>query len=235
MAEVLNRVIEKAIRGSAPAQINVPRDYWTQVIDIDLPPIVRFERQGGGKEAIEKAAKLLSDSKFPVILSGAGVVIGDAIEDGDSFLENAMIKAKHGAKESKIYTIADDSGIEVDALDGRPGVYSARYGGTNLSDEDRVQLLLRELVDVPTEKRTCRYRVMLVLARPDGSEILSEGKCEGSIAHKPIGLNGFGYDPLFYIPSQKCTSAELDPKIKNSLSHRGQALNKFIKCWNNLP
>jgi len=81
MAEVLNRVIEKAVRGSAPAQINVPRDYWTQVIDIDLPPIVRFERQGGGKEAIEKAAKLLSDSKFPVILSGAGVVIGDAIED----------------------------------------------------------------------------------------------------------------------------------------------------------
>ena len=81
MAEVLNRVIEKAFRGSAPAQINVPRDYWTQVIDIDLPPIVRFEKQGGGNESIDKAAKLLSDAKFPVILSGAGVVIGNAIED----------------------------------------------------------------------------------------------------------------------------------------------------------
>ena len=81
MAEVLNRVIEKAIRGSAPAQINVPRDYWTQVIDIDLPPIVRFERQAGGTDAIDKAAKLLSDAKFPVILSGAGVVIGGAIND----------------------------------------------------------------------------------------------------------------------------------------------------------
>ena len=81
MAEVLNRVIEKAIRGSAPAQINVPRDYWTQVIDIEIPPIVRFERQGGGKDAIERAAKLLSNAKFPVILSGAGVVIGDAIDD----------------------------------------------------------------------------------------------------------------------------------------------------------
>ena len=155
--------------------------------------------------------------------------ITEPIEDGLTFIENALIKARNGANKSGIYTIADDSGIEVDALDGRPGVYSARYGGTNLSDEDRVQLLLRELVDVPTEKRTCRYRVILVLARPDGSEILSEGKCEGSIAHKPIGLNGFGYDPIFLVDNSQVSMAELSPEQKDLISHRGMATKKMIQ------
>ena len=164
------------------------------------------------------------------ILTPASIGVNlDVEESGNTFEQNARLKAHAFAKATGIDSLADDSGIEVDALDGRPGVYSARYGGTNLSDEDRVQLLLRELVDVPTEKRTCRYRVILVLARPDGSEILSEGKCEGSIAHKPIGLNGFGYDPIFLVDNSQVSMAELSPEQKDLISHRGMATKKMIQ------
>ena len=152
----------------------------------------------------------------------AGIEV-DVEETGDTFEENARLKARAFCAASGLPSLADDSGIEVDALDGRPGVRSARYGGDGLDDAGRAQLLLSELADVPEEQRTCRYRVVLILARPDGTEDVAQGSCEGQAAFAPAGANGFGYDPIFYVPRFGKTMAELDPADKDALSHRGQA------------
>ena len=138
------------------------------------------------------------------------------------------------AEASELIALADDSGIEVDALEGRPGIYSARYGGPSISDRDRMLLLLQEMGPVPWERRYCRYVASLVLAWPDGHHLAVEGYCDGLVASKPEGANGFGYDPIFYISSHQCTSAELSPRIKNSLSHRGQALMQLLDKLNGI-
>ena len=153
----------------------------------------------------------------------------DVEETGETFEENARLKARAFCAASGLPALADDSGIEVDALGGRPGVRSARYGGDGLDDAGRVQLLLSELAGVPEERRACRYRVVLVLARPDGAEEAVGGDCEGRAAFAPIGENGFGYDPIFYVPRFGRTMAQMDPAEKDAVSHRGQAARRMAE------
>ena len=157
----------------------------------------------------------------------------DVDETGETFEANARLKAHAFAAASGLPSLADDSGIEVDALDGRPGVYSARYGGEGLDDEGRVQLLLREMDGVPDAKRTARYRVVLVLADPSGDEQATEGRCEGRVGYAPSGANGFGYDPVFFVPAFGKTIAELDPAQKDAISHRGEAARAMadVLAW----
>lgn len=147
-------------------------------------------------------------------------------ESGESFQENARLKAMAVARASGYTAIADDSGLEVDALGGRPGVLSARYGGPGASDADRNALLLQELGTTPETLRTARFRCVIAVAEPDGTVQFAEGVCEGRITHAPRGLHGFGYDPIFEIPSLAQSFAEIDPEVKNQLSHRALALRK---------
>ncbi|MES9828274.1 MAG: RdgB/HAM1 family non-canonical purine NTP pyrophosphatase [Candidatus Thiodiazotropha sp.] len=156
--------------------------------------------------------------------------IPDAIEDGLSFVENAIKKARHAASLSGLPAIADDSGIEVDALNGAPGIYSARFAGPGSTDEANLQKLLDHLKDIPEEQRRARFQCLLVYMRhaEDPTPIICQGTWEGRILHQPRGENGFGYDPIFYVPTHDCSSAELAPEVKNSLSHRGQALKILL-------
>lgn len=156
--------------------------------------------------------------------------ISEIAETGTTFVENAIIKARHAAQHAGMPALADDSGIEVDALQGAPGVYSARYAGSNADDVANNTKLLNELVDVPDADRTARFQCVLVYMRhaKDPMPLICEGTWEGSILHETKGPNGFGYDPLFYVPTHQCSSAELDPAEKNRISHRAQALKKLI-------
>ena len=145
-------------------------------------------------------------------------------EGGESFQENAGLKAAEVARASGQLALADDSGLEVDALGGRPGVISARFGGPQASDADRNGLLLEMLRGVPTERRTARFRCVVAVAGPQGPTRFAEGICEGRIAMAARGMRGFGYDPIFEIPSLGKTFAELEPEVKNRLSHRAKAM-----------
>jgi len=152
--------------------------------------------------------------------------IESADETGTTFLENALIKARHAARKAKLPAISDDSGIEVDALDGRPGVYSARFAGENASDHDNLRKLLMELHDVPAEFRQARYHCVIVFVRDanDRDPIVAHGTWEGQVGTEPRGTGGFGYDPIFVPAGMHDTAAQLPPEKKNELSHRAQAL-----------
>ncbi|MDJ0805390.1 MAG: XTP/dITP diphosphatase [Gammaproteobacteria bacterium] len=156
--------------------------------------------------------------------------IPDAIEDGLSFVENAIKKARHATELSGLPAIADDSGLEVDALQGAPGIYSARYAGEGASDQANLEKLLDALRDTPDERRSARFQCLLVYMRhaQDPTPIICQGTWEGGILREPVGENGFGYDPVFYVPSHDCSSAQLPSTVKNQLSHRGQALQKLL-------
>jgi XTP/dITP diphosphohydrolase len=145
-------------------------------------------------------------------------------ETGSTFAENARLKATAYARASGLLTLADDSGLEVDALGGEPGTRSARYAGQGASDEDRYRLLLSKLEGVPWDRRTARFRCVIALARPQGEVRTAEGTCEGGIAFEPRGEHGFGYDPVFYMAEHGQTMAELEPEIKNRISHRARAV-----------
>lgn len=152
----------------------------------------------------------------------------DVIEDGATFEHNACKKAREIAQATGLLVLADDSGLEVDALGGRPGVRSARYAGPGCSDDDNNELLVHELHDVPAAERTARYRVVLALAQPDDERVLTESAaCEGRIRLEPKGENGFGYDPYFEPAGYACTMAELSPEEKNRVSHRAKAAKKM--------
>lgn len=144
-------------------------------------------------------------------------------ETGQSFEENAVLKAKAYTQASNLITIADDSGLEVDALGGEPGILSARYAGKGASDEDRMTLLLSKLADVPWERRQARFRCVIAIASPDGEMVLCKAECTGMIAFEPKGEHGFGYDPIFYLPELGKTMAELTTDEKNRISHRAIA------------
>ena len=144
-------------------------------------------------------------------------------ETGSTFAENARLKATAYARVSGLLTLADDSGLEVDALGGEPGTRSARYAGQGASDEDRYRLLLSKLEGVPWERRTARFRCVIALATPQGEIHTAEGSCEGVIAFEPKGQHGFGYDPVFYMSEYGQTMAELEPGVKNRISHRARA------------
>ena len=149
-------------------------------------------------------------------------------EDGDSYVQNARIKALAYVQASQLPTLADDSGLEVDALKGAPGLHSARYAGGNANDADRYRLLLQELADIPWSKRTARFRCVLILALPTGHTYTTEATCEGIIAFEPAGKQGFGYDPIFYLPEHGQTMAQLPPAVKNHISHRARAVQEML-------
>ena len=153
-------------------------------------------------------------------------------ENGISFSENALTKAKSYCESSQMISISDDSGLEIDALDGNPGIYSARYGGIKLNDEDRVKLILKEMSEVPKEKRQARFRCAIALAWPSGKILIREGTLEGIIEFTPKGCNGFGYDPILYLPKYNKTVAQLDSKQKNNISHRATAAKKILQHLN---
>lgn len=158
----------------------------------------------------------------------AGITV-DAEESGSTFEENALIKATGVWKATGGIVLADDSGLEVDFLGGAPGVYSARYAGHGATDSDRNDKLLDALSGVPADKRTARFVCAAAVVLPDGDNIVVRGVCDGIIAFKPKGANGFGYDPLFYVPEYGLTIAQMDAGLKNKISHRGNALRKIAE------
>ena len=155
--------------------------------------------------------------------------VPEVAETGTTFVENAIIKARHAATITGLPALADDSGIEVDALDGAPGVYSARFSGEGANDDANNALLVQKLREVPANERSARYRAVIVLLRhaADPSPLICEGSWEGMIQLEPAGSGGFGYDPYFYLPDFDCTSAELSAEEKNRLSHRGAAMSEL--------
>lgn len=158
----------------------------------------------------------------------AGLTLSDVEETGTTFLENAVLKAESGCRESGMPCIADDSGLSVDFLGGEPGVYSARYSGEHGNDEANIQKLLKNLENVPEEKRTARFVCAVCVCFPDGRRFTVDGVCEGKIGFEKHGNNGFGYDPVFMVG--KKSFAELSAEEKDKISHRGNALRKLTKA-----
>ena len=154
--------------------------------------------------------------------------IPEAVEDGLSFVENALIKARHAARLTGLPSLADDSGLAVDALDGAPGIYSARYAG-DAGDVANYEKLLEAMHEVPDEQRGAHFYCAMVLVHhaADPAPLIAIGRWDGSITREPSGEGGFGYDPVFRVPEMECTSAELSPEVKNRMSHRGIALRKL--------
>jgi len=155
-------------------------------------------------------------------------------ETGESYRENAGLKASFLASKTNRITVADDSGLEVDALDGKPGIHSARFIDEKFSDEERNRALLELLKEIPPSKRTARFRCIIAIAKPKGDIVFCEGVCEGVISEVVRGGKGFGYDPVFYVPGHRKTFAEMDMLLKNRLSHRGMALQKAKKVLEEL-
>lgn len=155
-------------------------------------------------------------------------------EDGKSFLENALKKARFYSRYFSQPVLADDSGLEVDALKGAPGIFSARYGGPKASDKKNREKLLKEMDGIPVTKRGAQFKCVLAMAFPDGREIVTEGSCRGRIGFKEAGRRGFGYDPIFFLPRYGKTMAELTLEEKNRISHRGKALRKLRKSLERL-
>lgn len=180
---------------------------------------------------VREINQLLADQQTQVVPQKE-FGIEDIEETGFTFVENAILKARNAAKESGLPAIADDSGLEVDALKGAPGIYSARFAGPGCNDQDNNIKLLESLKDIPEQERTARFQCIMVYMRhgEDPTPIICQGTWEGRILLAPSGENGFGYDPLFFVPDQNCSSAELPPETKNQLSHRGKALRKLLSA-----
>jgi XTP/dITP diphosphohydrolase len=179
----------------------------------------------GNAGKLREIAALLDDLGYQ-LHAQSEFGVDEVAETGTTFVENAIIKARHAAQQTGLPALADDSGIEVDALDGAPGVYSARFAGAGASDAANNALLVEKLQPVPAAERGARYRAVIVLMRhaADPSPLICEGSWEGMIQLQPAGDGGFGYDPYFFLPELGCTSAQLCAAEKNRLSHRGQAL-----------
>ncbi|MBY8150119.1 XTP/dITP diphosphatase [Vibrio fluvialis] len=185
----------------------------------------------GNQGKVREMADLLADFGFDVVAQSE-FNVSEVAETGTTFIENAIIKARHAAKETGLPAIADDSGLEVDYLGGAPGVYSARYAGEDASDQQNLEKLLDAMKDVPEAQRSARFHCVLVLMRHenDPTPLVCHGKWEGRILTQAQGSNGFGYDPIFFVPEENCASAQLEPMRKKQLSHRGQALKKLFQA-----
>ena len=183
----------------------------------------------GNQGKVREMADVLSDFGFNVVAQSE-FNVSDVAETGTTFIENAIIKARHAAKETGLPAIADDSGLEVDALNGAPGVYSARYSGEGATDQKNIDKMLTAMEGIPAEKRTARFHCVLVLMKHenDPTPLICHGSWEGHITTEQQGENGFGYDPIFWVSEDNCSSAELEPARKKQLSHRGQALKKLF-------
>lgn len=179
----------------------------------------------GNEDKMKEIRMILSDLGMPILsMKEAGINV-DVVEDGTTFEENALIKVTEIAKYvENCIVLADDSGLEIDYLNKEPGIYSARYAGVDTSYDIKNQLLLDRLAGVPDEKRTARFVCVIAAAFPDGTTEVVRGTIEGIIGHEIIGENGFGYDPIFYLPQYGLTTAQISPELKNDLSHRGNAL-----------
>jgi XTP/dITP diphosphohydrolase len=178
----------------------------------------------GNENKMKEIRMILADCGYEILsMKEAGINV-DIVEDGKTFEENATIKATAISKLAGCLVLADDSGLEVDAMDKAPGIYSARWEGEDTPYSIKNQKIIDNLKDVPEEKRTARFVCAIAAAFPDGRVITRRGTIEGLIAHEPAGENGFGYDPIFYVPEFKKTTAELSPEEKNKVSHRGKAL-----------
>ena len=202
-------------------QVGTPAQIWADM-NPQRPLLVIATRNPGKLREFRRLFESLDGDI--VGLNEVGTV--DEVEEtGETFEENARIKAVEYARMSGELVLADDSGLEVDALDGEPGVRSARYGGEGLSDDDRVQLLLKRMKGVPRRRRAARFRAVLAIAGPrTGLEpVIVEGVLEGEVACQPLGSNGFGYDPVFWLPERAMTTAQLSPEEKDAISHRGSA------------
>ena len=173
---------------------------------------------------------ILSQLGFEIALESEYGLHVDVDETGTTFEENSLLKAEAVMKASGMPVLADDSGLMVDALDGAPGVYSARYGHKS-SDAERIAYLLENLKDGPAERRTAKFVCVITCLWPDGREIVARGECPGRILYEKHGAGGFGYDPVFYLPEYGMTYAELPPEKKNEISHRGNALREFVRLY----
>ena len=183
----------------------------------------------GNAGKMKEIKMILGDLGMPVVSMKEAGIEADIVEDGTSFAENAQIKASAIFEKCHDIVLADDSGLEIDYLNKEPGIYSARYMGEDTSYDIKNQTLLDRLEGVPDEKRTARFVCAIAAAMPDGSCEVVRGTMEGIIGHEIAGENGFGYDPIFFLPECGCTSAELSPEKKNELSHRGEGLRKIRK------
>jgi XTP/dITP diphosphohydrolase len=197
---------------------------------------MRLVLASNNRKKLQEMQTLLEPAAVTLIPQSA-YNISEAVEDGLSFVENALIKARHASVLSGLPAVADDSGLEVDALNGAPGIHSARFaaapGEGNSNDEANNALLLERLRGVPRARRTARFQCAIVLQRfpQDPMPLVCQGTWEGLILETPEGTQGFGYDPLFFVPTHHCSSAALAPDVKNALSHRGQALRQLLERW----
>lgn len=189
----------------------------------------------GNLGKVKELGELLNQHNIDVVPQSE-FNVGDVAETGTTFVENAIIKARHAAKITGLPAIADDSGLEVDALNGAPGVYSARFAGAEATDADNNAKLLSELTGVEKSKRTARFHSVLVFMahENDPTPVICHGTWEGEILETPAGEQGFGYDPLFWVESEQKASAELTREEKGALSHRGKALEKLVAHFNQL-
>ncbi len=183
----------------------------------------------GNEGKMKEVRMILADLQIPVLSMKEAGIVTDIDENGATFEENAVIKAKAvaacAAKNENIVVLADDSGLEIDYLNKEPGIYSARYMGEDTSYTIKNANLIERLQGVPDEKRTARFVCAIAAAMPDGTNLVTRGTIEGRIGYEEKGENGFGYDPIFYLPEYQCYSAELEPEEKNRISHRGKALS----------
>ncbi len=189
-------------------------------------PIVLASNNAG---KVREFNQLLQGSEIE-IMPQSEFSVAEIEETGITFVENALLKARNAAENTGLPAVADDSGLEVDALQGAPGIYSARYAGTGASDLENLRKLLDDLESVPDESRTARFQCLMVYLRhaTDPTPRIFQGTWEGRILRQPQGDFGFGYDPIFYVPGEACSSAQLPPDVKNRLSHRGQALRQLV-------
>lgn len=192
--------------------------------------MIRVVLASGNPGKLREMSALLADLPIELVSQGE-LQIEPAQETGPSFIENALIKARHASIKSGLAAIADDSGLVVDALHGAPGIHSARYAGPQASDAENLARLLEAMAGVGDDERGCRFvcAVVFVAAGDDPVPIVCSAEWQGRLCDTPRGASGFGYDPVFYVPDHGCTSAELEPALKNRLSHRGQAMRLLVE------
>lgn len=178
----------------------------------------------GNKDKMREIKEIMSGLDYEILSMKEAGIDTDIVEDGATFQENALIKARAIHALCHELVLADDSGLEVDYMDKQPGVFSHRFGGEDTPYSIKNQMIIDRLEGVPDEKRTARFVCAIAAVFPDGTEVVKEAAMEGRIGYQEAGANGFGYDPIFFLPEYGCTSAELTPEQKNAVSHRGKAL-----------
>ncbi len=182
----------------------------------------------GNKDKVREINEILKGTEFDAVSMKEIGIDPEIIEDADSFEGNALIKARTVHELTKEYVMADDSGLCIDALNGAPGIYSARFCGEDSTYEEKFKKIFEMLKDVPEEKRTAQFVCAIAVVRPDGSSFTVRGECHGILHEKPMGEGGFGYDPIFYVPEFGMTTAQMTKDQKNSISHRGKALRAMV-------